>query len=95
MIRSPAREVDERAARAACTFAGSLRRFLTENVEPGSTVLTDGWRSYPPAIGQDYRHEQLIVRPTPRCAGDLGNRACTQSLSKASPMPTKPSCASK
>jgi hypothetical protein len=29
--------------------ADSLRAFLTDNVEPGARVITDGWRSYPPA----------------------------------------------
>ena len=27
----------------------SLRAFLLENVEPGATVITDGWPAYPPA----------------------------------------------
>lgn len=27
--------------------AHSLRDFLVDNVEPGSRVITDGWRSYP------------------------------------------------
>ena len=29
--------------------AESLRRFLLDNVEPGSTIVTDGWASYPKA----------------------------------------------
>jgi transposase-like protein len=29
--------------------ADSLRAFLTDNVDPGARVITDGWRSYPPA----------------------------------------------
>ena len=29
--------------------AESLQRFLLDNVEPGSTIVTDGWASYPKA----------------------------------------------
>jgi len=37
----------------------SLRAFLVENVEPGAKVITDGWRSYPPATRDLYVHEPL------------------------------------
>jgi transposase-like protein len=39
----------------------SLRSFLLDCVEPGSRVLTDGLRSYPPATMKDYRHQPLPV----------------------------------
>jgi transposase-like protein len=37
----------------------SLRVFLADHVEPGSTVVTDGWISYPPATA-GYRHEPIV-----------------------------------
>jgi transposase-like protein len=39
--------------------AVSLRSFLLENVEPGATVITDGWQSYPPATKDLYVHRPL------------------------------------
>ena len=39
--------------------AESLRSFLLENVEPGATVITDGWQSYPPATKDLYVHRPL------------------------------------
>ena len=41
--------------------AGSLRELLLDHVEPGATVITDGWISYPKAIGTDYTHEPFNV----------------------------------
>lgn len=38
-----------------------LRNVLLAHVEPGSTVITDGWPSYPPACSTDYVHEPLVV----------------------------------
>jgi transposase-like protein len=40
--------------------ADSLRAFLTDNVEPGARVLTDGWPSYQPATRELYVHERLV-----------------------------------
>jgi len=37
----------------------SLRAFLIDNVEPGARIVTDGWRSYPPATDGLYAHEPL------------------------------------
>ncbi len=37
----------------------SLRAFLTDNVEPGARVITDGWRAYPRATAELYAHEPL------------------------------------
>ena len=44
--------------------AETLRSFLLENVEPGATVITDGWPSYPPATKDLYIH-----KPIPGAAG--------------------------
>lgn len=40
--------------------AASLRQFLVTNIEPGSTVVTDGWPSYPPAL-TGYIHRPINV----------------------------------
>ena len=40
--------------------AESLQAFIRATVEPGSTVVTDGWTAYPPALS-GYQHEQLNV----------------------------------
>jgi len=45
----------------ASAAAPELRAFLLDNVEPGAVVITDGWRSYPPAIDGDYTHEPRPV----------------------------------
>jgi len=37
----------------------SLGAFLQQNVEPGARVITDGWKSYPPATRDLYVHEPL------------------------------------
>jgi transposase-like protein len=39
--------------------ADSLRAFLTDNVEPGARIVTDGWRAYPRATSGLYAHEPL------------------------------------
>lgn len=36
--------------------AASLSGFVRRNVEPGTTVLTDGWQGYAPLSGMGYRH---------------------------------------
>jgi transposase-like protein len=41
--------------------APTLRTFLLDHVEAGATVVTDGLRSYPPAIGTDYTHDPFNV----------------------------------
>jgi len=41
--------------------ANSLGLFLRGAVEPGSTVVTDAWKSYPPALGSDYHHRPVNV----------------------------------
>jgi transposase-like protein len=37
----------------------SLRAFLTDNVEAGATVITDGWQSYRPATQGLYVHQPI------------------------------------
>jgi len=39
--------------------ADSLRALLTDNVEPGARVVSDGWRAYPPATKGLYVHQPL------------------------------------
>ena len=41
--------------------APALRSFLLDYVEPGSVVVTDGWVSYPSAVGNDYVHKPLPI----------------------------------
>lgn len=41
--------------------ASTLRAFLLENVEPGSVVISDGLKSYPNAVGNDYTHKPFSV----------------------------------
>jgi transposase-like protein len=41
--------------------AVSLRAFLTDNVEPGARVITDGWTSYPAATRELYEHQATTV----------------------------------
>ncbi len=38
----------------------SLRSFLTENVEPSASVISDGWPSHPPATHGLYVHRPLM-----------------------------------
>ena len=39
-----------------CASAESLQGFITENVEPGSTVITDGWSGYSSLSKKGYLH---------------------------------------
>ena len=38
-----------------------LRRFLLDHIEPGSTVVSDGWSAYPSACADDYVHQPFVV----------------------------------
>ena len=40
----------------------SLKRFITENVEEGSTLVTDASPSYPPAGGDCYVHNPIKIK---------------------------------
>jgi transposase-like protein len=39
----------------------SLRGFLVDRVEPGATVVTDGWGAYPKATAGRYVHEPFVI----------------------------------
>lgn len=43
------------------TQAPTLRSFLRDSVNPGAVVVTDGWSSYPEAIGNDDVHVPQVV----------------------------------
>jgi transposase-like protein len=34
-----------------------LHRFIEQSIDPGSTVVTDGWRAYPGIVAKGYKHE--------------------------------------
>ena len=44
----------------------SIRDFVTENIQAGSTLRTDGWRGYSDAALRGYRHRVRIVRTPER-----------------------------
>lgn len=56
-----------RLAVAADASAGSLRAFIRAHVAVGSTVVTDAWKGYPPALS-GYTHEPLNVSASGRPA---------------------------
>jgi transposase-like protein len=47
-----------RMALLADASANSLRAFLLDNVQPGATVVTDGWQPYRPATRDLYVHDR-------------------------------------
>lgn len=49
-----------RMAVIADASGASLRGFITANITPGSTIVSDAWKGYPPAM-EGYRHEPLNV----------------------------------
>ena len=49
----------------------SLRPFLLDHVTPGTIVITDGWRSYPPACDGEYTHQPEPVAPSGLQAHEL------------------------
>jgi transposase-like protein len=51
--------------------AAALRACLLAHVEPGSVVRSDGWPAYPPACGEDYLHEPLVIRGSGLAAHEL------------------------
>jgi transposase-like protein len=51
--------------------AGSLREVLLAHVEPGAIVVTDGWRSYVSACGEDYAHQPEPIGPSGLQAHEL------------------------
>ena len=55
--------------------AGSLHPFLTRPVEPGATVITDGWMGYPGIAGLGYAHVRRSSGP-PAPAGRTPASCC-------------------
>jgi transposase-like protein len=51
--------------------AASLREFLLDHVEPGAVIITDGWRSYPPACEGEYEHRPEPIGPSELEAHEL------------------------
>lgn len=49
----------------------SLRAFMLLNIEPGSTIISDGWPAYPTACGTDYVHQPEIIRGSGKQAHEL------------------------
>lgn len=52
----------------------SIRRFLTQNVQEGSTIRTDGWKGYSKTALARYKHESnpgVIARHIHRAFGNL------------------------
>jgi len=50
---------------------GTLREFLLAHVEPGSVVITDGWRAYAGACEGIYEHRPEPVGPSELDAHEL------------------------
>ena len=50
-----------RLRRVPDASAASLQGFITESVDPGSTVRTDGWAGYEGLKGKGYGHEVKIL----------------------------------
>lgn len=59
-----------RMAVIADASASSLREFITANIAPGSTIVSDAWKGYPPAM-DGYDHEPLNVSASGRPAHEL------------------------
>jgi len=51
--------------------AQTLRKFLIATVEPGSTVVTDGWSAYPKACRDWFDHEPHPVAGSGKQANEL------------------------
>lgn len=49
----------------------SLKNFLTSTIEPGATVVTDGWRAYPQACRELFSHEPYPVSGSGHQAHEL------------------------
>jgi hypothetical protein len=53
------------------TTAGSLRPFILESIEPGSTLVTDGWAGYQGLEHLGYDREIHKIRGRPKDASKL------------------------
>ena len=45
--------------------------FVVDNIEPGSVVITDGWKSYRSVAQSGYQHEVLPIGDTEEAASEL------------------------
>lgn len=70
-----------RMALLADASTDSLRAFLADHVEEGSTVITDGWQPYRQAIAGSYTHKRLVV-PGPQASRLLPGVHRVASLAK-------------
>jgi hypothetical protein len=48
-----------------------LRAFLLDDIEPSSTMISDGWPSHPPASGPDSVHQPVIASGSDHKAHEL------------------------
>jgi len=70
-----------RMAILADASTDSLQAFLTDHVQEGSTVITDGWQPYRKATGDRYTHQRHVV-PGPQAAKLLPGVHRVASLAK-------------
>ncbi len=61
-----------RMAVLADASAAALGPFVSENVEPGTRVITDGWGGYNGLVGLGYAHERRSQRAAARRGEDPG-----------------------
>ncbi len=60
-----------RLRRLADASAESVEPFIQEAVEPGATLITDGFQTYPGLVRLGYRHEPRVIQGTGRTASRL------------------------
>ena len=65
-----------RMAPVSDASGASLEAFVTDSVEPGATVVTDGWMGYHGVAKLGYNHERRSQRAA-RASGDDPNRLLT------------------
>jgi len=70
-LREPRGYGRARMSNIADASAKTLREFLIGTVEPGSTVVTDGWSAYPAACRDWFVHEPRPVAGSGRQANEL------------------------
>ena len=73
-----------RMAILADASAASLHPFVTDNVEPGATVITDGWTGYQGIDRLGYTHDRRSQRAA-RARGDDPRRAAARSAPRRLP----------
>src|SRR6266487_4667374 len=61
-----------RMAPLADASAVTLTEFISQNVEPGSTVITDGWSAYPAITGHGYAHKPVNQKAARAAGADPG-----------------------